>query len=63
MLNDLDDDDDMDQQMVLAATQVEQTYKKTALTKKNGKGIPAQLTFQNRSFSNIGTLNIHIHKN
>ena len=57
------DDDTFDNQMVLAATQVEQQHvTKTAIMKKNhGNPFPNQ-TFQNCTFGNIGTLNIHVHK-
>ena len=61
MLNDLEDDDDIrDQQMVIAATQVEQNYTKTGIMKKNK--LPENKTFHGCTFSNICTLNIHIHK-
>ena len=63
MLNDLHDNDDvMEQQMVLAATQVEQSITKSAIFKKSQPPITPQQTFQNCTFGNISTLNIHIHK-
>ena len=62
MLNDLDDDNDItNQQMVLAVTQIEQNVTKTAIMKRNQATYPQQ-TFQNCTSSNIGTLNIHVHK-
>lgn len=61
LLNDGNDDE-----MVLAANQVEKTLTKvtatTTVMKKSSPKLPLQSTFQNCSFGNIGTLNIHIHK-
>ena len=62
MLNDLEDEE-LAQQMVIAATQVEQNMMKTSIVKKNDTRFTAQQTFQNCIFGNIGALNIHIHKN
>ena len=52
-----------DDQMVLAATQVEKTITKTSVVKKNVPQMPPSHTFQNCTIGSIGTLNIHIHKN
>ena len=50
-------------QMVLAATQVEQNFSRnTAIMQKMGPQIAQPQTFQNCTFGNIGTINIHIHK-
>ena len=62
ILSDLDDDQ-FDNQMVLAVTQVEQNFSKTAIMKKTQPNQILNLTFQNCTFGNIGTLNIHVHKN
>ena len=59
ILNKFSDSDQLEEQMVLAATQVEQNMKETAIMKKNG---PVPQAFNNCTFGNIGTLNIHIHK-
>ena len=55
-----------DDQLMLAATQIESTstLTKTTIMKKNCPKLPPAptQTFTNCSFGNIGTLNIHIHK-
>ena len=54
-----------DDQLMLAATQVESTtLTKTTIMKKNSPKLPPAPTptFTNCSFGNIGTLNIHNHK-
>ena len=67
ILNEMQQDDTGDQELVLAATQVENTSvtstTKTAVVKKSSPKLPLSNTFNNCSFGPIGTLNIHIHKN
>ena len=62
ILSDLDDNQ-FDNKMVLAATQVEQSFKKTSISMKKNERvqIPIQ-TFHNCSLGNISTLNIHVCK-
>ena len=62
---------DPDDDLIMAATQVEEEINKENLIKKSTTALvkrpspPHQIapTFNNCKFSNIGTLNIHIHKN
>ena len=61
ILSDLDDDQ-FDNQMVLAATQVDSFKKTSTIMKKNERVQMPTQTFHNCSFGNIGTLNIHVHK-
>ena len=63
LLSDMEEVDD--NQLVLAATEVENqnvsSVSKTAVVKKNSPKIPLS-TFNGYTFGSIGTLNIHIHK-
>lgn len=69
MLSEFQNDND-ENEMVLAATQCEKQLetqatmksKTTAILKKSSPKLPLQQTFQNCTFGTIGTLNIHIHK-
>ena len=62
IINDLDDD----QQLVLAATQMESNYQhsvtKSVIAKKSSPKKATMPTFAGCTFGSIGTLNIHIHK-
>ena len=67
LLQEFKEGDVFEDQMVVPASQVESsmmtTFTKTAIIKKTPSTNAQPTTFTNCSFGNIGTLNIHTHKN
>lgn len=67
ILQDFHDDNPDDDQMLIAAAQIETdntttTTRKAIVKKTNSPRVQPKDLFQNCSFNNVGTINIHIHK-